>query len=79
MRNNGNYTECCLRAKLVGSLRLINPILDAMAVFRRTHLSWAEGYIHHHTDDPHGTGDTAHMRWAQQLIDETRMARMQTR
>ncbi len=52
-----------------------NDVLDALAAFRRLHLAWAEGYIHKHVADPHGTGGTVYMQWLAQLIAETEAAK----
>ncbi len=49
-----------------------DAVLDAMATFREIHYTWADTYIHQHTDDPRGTGGTPYTQWLKQLIDETR-------
>ncbi len=54
-----------------------NDVLEAMATFRETHYGWAYEYIHRHVSDPRGTGGTPFMQWLQQLIDETRAAKIQ--
>ena len=48
-----------------------NAVLEAIAVFRRVHYSWAEEYINRWTDDPRGTGGTPYMQWLRQMLDET--------
>ena len=53
-----------------------NEVLDAMAAFREVHFDWAHEYINRRTDDPRGTGGTPYMQWLEQLIAETRAARI---
>lgn len=48
-----------------------NAVLEAMAVFRQVHYSWAEEYINRWTDDPRGTGGTPYMQRLRQMLDET--------
>ena len=55
---------------------IYNDVLEAMATFREVHYGWAYEYIHRHVTDPRGTGGTPYMQWLQQLIDETRAAKM---
>ena len=50
-----------------------NAVLDAIAEFRSVHYCWAQEYINRWTDDPRGTGGTPYMGWLKQLIDETRV------
>jgi indoleamine 2,3-dioxygenase len=53
-----------------------NDVLEAIATFREVHYGWAQEYINRHVTDPRGTGGTPYMHWLQQLIDETRAARI---
>jgi indoleamine 2,3-dioxygenase len=53
-----------------------NEALEALAVFREVHYGWAQEYINRHTSDPRGTGGTPYMNWLQQLIAETRAAKI---
>jgi indoleamine 2,3-dioxygenase len=53
-----------------------NEVLEALAVFREVHYGWAQEYINRHTTDPRGTGGTPYMNWLQQLIAETRAAKI---
>ncbi|WP_406695870.1 hypothetical protein V5E97_33220 [Singulisphaera sp. Ch08] len=51
---------------------LFNEALEALAVFRETHLGFAREYISRWVVDPRGTGGTPYLEWLGQLIDETR-------
>jgi indoleamine 2,3-dioxygenase len=53
-----------------------NEILEALAIFRETHLGLARRYIAQWERDPRGTGGTPYLQWLSQLIDETRAAKM---
>jgi indoleamine 2,3-dioxygenase len=53
-----------------------NNVLEAIATFREVHYGWAQEYINRRVTDPRGTGGTPYMHWLQQLIDETRAARI---
>jgi indoleamine 2,3-dioxygenase len=55
---------------------IFNDCLEAMAVFREVHFGWAQEYIQRHVADPRGTGGTPYTQWLQQLIDETRAAKI---
>lgn len=51
---------------------LYNEALEALAVFRETHVGFAREYIARWVDDPRGTGGTPYLEWLDQLIVETR-------
>jgi indoleamine 2,3-dioxygenase len=53
-----------------------NDVLEAMATFREVHYGWAQEYINRHVADPRGTGGTPYMQWLDQLIQETRAAKI---
>ena len=58
------------------SVKNTADLLEAMATFREVHYGWAEEYINKRTSDPRGTGGTPYMQWLQQLIEETRAAKI---
>ena len=51
---------------------LYNEALEALAIFRETHLGFAREYIARWVDDPRGTGGTPYLEWLSQMIVETR-------
>ncbi len=54
-----------------------NALLDAIAEFRSIHYGWAQEYINRWTVDPRGTGGTPYMQWLDQLIEETRLFKIE--
>jgi indoleamine 2,3-dioxygenase len=62
--------------RTIADRRSYNDVLDAMVAFREVHYGWAQLYIDRHVTDPRGTGGTPFMKWLQQLIDETRAAKI---
>jgi indoleamine 2,3-dioxygenase len=51
---------------------VFNEALEALAVFRDTHLGFAREYIARWVEDPRGTGGTPYLEWLGQMVEETR-------